>query len=191
MNVAAYSASCSWCHMFTASCRSNSAIFSSHDCTALGYKQELQAFNFSANGGPEMSMWPNKTFFCLVQDSPYYSSLKNNCRRLLVNGIWCVLYVLASLVRRCWVKSGPNTDESSSCELLEKLLFGQNKLAEDVAVLCTQQTDMKNRLADWDTRFSETEKQTARMDSFERTVKSSEAKKTQVEHSNLVVFDVS
>lgn len=75
--------------------------------------------------------------------------------------------------------------------MLEKLLFGQNKLAEDVAVLCTQQTDMKNRLADWDTRLSETEKQTARMDSFERTVKSSEAKKTQVEHSNLVVFDVS
>lgn len=93
------------------------------------------------------------------------------------------------------VELNPGPDDPSTRELLEKILLGQTKLTEEVAALRTQHTSMEKRLADWDARFSEIEKQTVPVDNLERTVKFLDPKITDLEdrsrRSNLVVFGVS
>lgn len=84
---------------------------------------------------------------------------------------------------------GPSTEA-----LLSQLLAGQNKLADEVAAIRAQQNNMEKLMADWVARFSELEKRVARVGILENTVKSLEAKLTDIEdksrRSNLVVFGI-
>lgn len=85
-----------------------------------------------------------------------------------------------------------DTPETSTVDLLNQILAGQNKLSSDIAALRAQQASVERPLTDLTSRFPDLEKQTGRIDTIEQTIQSLQAKVVDLEdrsrRSNLIVF---
>lgn len=158
----------------------------------------LHHYELSMCGGPSLAMWPHKPFFCFVQVSVHYSTIKSDYRGLLV--LPCprqCLEIACEVLFACKlllcgdikVNPGPNTEA-----LLTQLLEEQNKLVTKIATLRNQQTDIGKMISDLNERFSDLERRVSRVDSLEQTVKLLQAKVVDLEdrsrRSNLIIIGI-